>query len=413
VTRRKKQDTAGLLFVISGVIYVTEKPSAGRLPFEEGDMNLDKISEEFSQCNKCGLCLAACPVCKELLLEKYSPRGKIQLARYYSQGDLALTDHYRDIFSKCLLCGACGVACPSGVDLQEVFLAMRERITEGRGLHPRMEKLVRSLQEHHNISGEDNEERGDWREDLSKVPAHMYEKERAEVVYFVGCVASFFPMVQGIPRNLVRIMESADVDFAILGGQEWCCGFPLLGAGVPYEMEALRAHNLDRVKALGAESLVFSCPSCYRTWDEHYGTDLQLFHSTQFMEKLIREGALALKEMNRTVTYHDPCDLGRNGGVFDAPRRILESIPGLTLVELEKNRSLSVCCGGGGNLETADPGVSGRVAANKIEEIQKTGADTVVTSCQQCVRTIRSKARREKIDLEVLDITDLVLRVTS
>jgi heterodisulfide reductase subunit D len=131
------------------------------------------------------------------------------------------------------------------------------------------------------------------------------------------------------------------------------------------------------------------------------------------IERLIGEGALSLGELHETVTYHDPCDLGRNGGVFDAPRQILRSIPGLTFVELTANRNQSICCGGGGNLEMADGSLSGRIAQNKIEEIQQTGSDIVVTACQQCVRTIKGKVRREKLDLEVVDITDIVVRSLS
>jgi heterodisulfide reductase subunit D len=368
------------------------------------------IADEFDQCIKCGLCLATCPVGKELFLEKYTPRGKIQLAKRYAAGDLEISEHFRDIFAKCLLCGACSVTCPSGVELKEVLVGMREEIVRNRGLHPNVEPVVKSLLENHNISDEDNSERGDWRDDMADLPDHMYEKDRADIVYFVGCVASFFPMVQGIPQNLVRIMESAGVNFSILGGEEWCCGFPLIGAGDPDKLREMMDHNLDKVKELGAKAVVFSCPSCYRTWKEYYNTELELFHDTQFIKRLIEDGTIRLGELNKTVTYHDPCDLGRNGGEFDAPRDILNSIPGLTLVEMENNRAKSVCCGGGGNLEMADVGLSGSVARKKIEEIQRTGAKTVVTSCQQCVRTIKGRVRRQKVDLDVLDITELVLK---
>jgi heterodisulfide reductase subunit D len=178
-------------------------------------------------------------------------------------------------------------------------------------------------------------------------------------------------------------------------------------------MEELKMHNLEKVKDLGAKHVIFSCPSCYQTWMEYYDTDLELFHATQFLERLIEAGAIPLKKMKTTVTYHDPCDLGRNSRVYDAPRNILKSIPGLTFVELEKNQAQSICCGGGGNLEMADANLSGTVAQKKIEEIQRSGAKTVVTSCQQCVRTIKSRARRQKMDLEVMDITELVLRAMS
>jgi heterodisulfide reductase subunit D len=178
----------------------------------------------------------------------------------------------------------------------------------------------------------------------------------------------------------------------------------------PSQMDELIRHNLDRVKAFGAREVVFSCPTCYCTWKDYYKTDLALYHSTEFLDKMIGEGRVPLKETTATVTYHDPCDLGRNSGVFDAPRRILKAVPGLKLVELENNRLKSVCCGGGGNVEMVDPDLSGAVAQKKLEEIQRTGAKIVVTSCQQCVRTIKGKARKQKLDLEVMDVTELILK---
>jgi heterodisulfide reductase subunit D len=376
-------------------------------------MTLQNIADEFEQCFKCGLCLATCPVHKELFLEKFGPRGKIQLARYYDQGKLDLSEHYREIFMRCLLCGACVSTCPSGVNLNRVFIAIREEITKEKGLDSNVEGMARSVSSYHNISGEDNAERGDWRDFLESLPEHGYEKEEAEVAYFVGCVASFFPMVQMIPQNLVRILDRANVDFALLGGEEWCCGFPLIGAGASEGAHEMISHNLEKVRALGARRVVFSCPTCYKTWAEYYNAGLELFHSTQILERLINEGMIHLGEVNARVTYHDPCDLGRGGGEFEAPRNILKSIPGIELVELENNRARSVCCGGGGNVEVADSDLSGAVAHRKIEEILRTGARTVVSACQQCVRTIKSCARREKIDMEVLDITDMVLRAMA
>ncbi len=376
-------------------------------------MEMGLISSEFDQCIKCGLCLANCPVNHELFLEKYTPRGKIQLARRYGRGDVAISDHYRDIFNQCLLCGACTMTCPSGVDLTRVFTHMRKEITQKKGISPSMKPAVDSLMIHGNISREDNEERGDWREDIKNLPHHQYQKPSAKVVYFVGCVASFFPMVQTIPQNMVRILSAAHVDFTILAGEEWCCGFPLIGAGADESTGKFIQHNLEKIRSLGAESVVFSCPSCYRTWKEHYPNDFKLFHSTQFIEQLIRDNALSFNELPWTVTYHDPCDLGRNGGEYDAPRKILNAIPGLDLVEMENIRAKSICCGGGGNLEMTDPALSGKVAHRKIHEIQRTGAETVVTACQQCVRTIKGRVRREKLGIEVMDISTVVAEALS
>jgi heterodisulfide reductase subunit D len=138
--------------------------------------------------------------------------------------------------------------------------------------------------------------------------------------------------------------------------------------------------------------------------------DAELLHSTHFIERLVNDGKIVFQDgFQKTVTYHDPCDLGRNSGVYDPPRNILKKIPGLKLVELENSRQLSICCGGGGDLEMIDPELSAAIAKRKIEEIQRTGAEEAVTSCQQCIRTISGNARKNKIKLKVKDITEVVL----
>jgi heterodisulfide reductase subunit D len=180
--------------------------------------------------------------------------------------------------------------------------------------------------------------------------------------------------------------------------------------GMPEKMQKLIEHNQEKVKEIGAETVVFACPSCYHTWKEKYKTNGVLLHSTQYMERLITEGKISFKNgFNKTVTYHDPCDLGRNSKVFDPPRNILKAIPGLKLVEMANNRQLCICCGGGGDLEMIDPELSAAIAERKIQEIQDTAAEVVVTSCQQCIRTISGYARKKEIDLKVMDITEVVL----
>lgn len=377
-------------------------------------MGREETDLQFERCAKCGMCLAQCPVYRERLLEKASPRGKIQIARLHEEGRLALTETSRQTYGECLLCGACATVCPSGMRAHEIVTRMRGAVVEARGLDATGSRLVSSVLEAHNISDEDNAERGDWRDGLKDLPGHGYEKKKAEVAYFVGCVASFFPMVQHIPQNMTRILSQAGVDFALMGGEEWCCGFPLLAAGVPGKMRDTVRHNLETVRKLKAETVVFSCPSCYRTWKTHYSTEIELRHATEFIGDLIDQGRLHLKGLEPTrVAYHDSCDLGRHGGVYDAPRKILRSIPGVTLVELEHNNSSSLCCGGGGNLEMAAPELAGKLAKAKIAEIQESGADVVVTACQQCVRTIATSARRQRLALKVMDITELLVRAVA
>jgi heterodisulfide reductase subunit D len=166
-----------------------------------------------------------------------------------------------------------------------------------------------------------------------------------------------------------------------------------------------------------AKTLVTTCPSCYHFWKHTYPTaleedlGLEVLHATEFLADLLEAGALPLRDdlPDQVVTYHDPCDLGRKSDVFEAPRRILAQIPGVTLVEMPENREGSHCCGGGGNLESFDPELSEAVAALRIRQAAETGAKTVLSACQQCERTLFSAARSERIRIRSKDIVELVL----
>ncbi len=375
-------------------------------------MNITKLRklsyDEVAKCNKCGFCLPNCPIYLVEGKESAAPRGRNAITRAVIEGRLEWSeDTERSIFS-CLGCGACTAACFPKVETKELVFRDRECLV-GEGLYPRIAARVeRFIEEEHNISDDDNEERGEWQELIKDLPEKSFEKEKAEIIFFVGCVASFFPMAQTIPVNMSHILQAAELDFAILGGEEWCCGFPLIGAGMSDKMETLMAHNMKKLDEVGAKSIVFTCPSCYHTWKHLYKPDVKLYHASQMLFRMIKEGQIQLNEVNATVTYHDPCDLGRNSGVYDEPREVLKAIPGLKLVELAHNRQLSMCCGGGGNVEMVDPELSARVAQMKLDEIAKTGVDMVVSSCQQCLRTIATRARRQKSDLVVKDLTELV-----
>jgi len=390
-------------------------------------IDISKLSSrhllEIDACTRCGECLNSCPVYAEREDEGFNPRGKIQNLKRFIRGQYGLWARIfgpkklneEDIKAlserifQCTLCGACDIACPVVINPKDLSIAIREIMVE-MGHYPKAaENLKKNLLSDHNISADDNEDRAEWVEDIGEIPEHGFQKDKAEVIYFVGCVSSFFPMVQKIPQNFAQIMDKGGVDFTVLGEGEWCCGFPLIGAGMSRELEKLKVHNLDKIKEVGAKSVVFSCPSCYRTWKELYDTDVELLHSSHLLERLIKENKIPLKELNLTVTYHDPCDLGRNSGVYEPPREVLRMIPGVKLVELENNREKTVCCGGGGNVEMVDPELSAGIAQKKIDEIQDTGADIIVTSCQQCVRTISTRARKQGIKLKVMDLTEIVM----
>ncbi|MEW6374897.1 MAG: (Fe-S)-binding protein [Thermodesulfobacteriota bacterium] len=377
----------------------------------------------LDSCVKCGSCVDVCPVYAqtqqlETTMGGFFTNLKSFIRKTYGLPGMfvgftktkAMPKEYSEHPYLCTLCGRCKIVCPAFINTRELRIAARGFMVE-KGEYPHiLDHVAEALNRVHNILGEPNEDRPMWVQALGEVPKDMFQKEKAKVVYFVGCVASYFPMTKRIPQSFVQILDKARVDFTILGGEEWCCGFPLIAAGMEKDAEALIQHNLEKVKERGAEKIVFACPSCYHTWMEQCNTGIEIFHSTQFVKKLIDEDMISFKEKTTKVTYHDPCDLGRASGVYEAPREILRAIPGVELVEMEGNREQCKCCGGGGNLEIVRPDLSAALAQAKIDEIKATGADMVITACQQCVRTILTTARKKKIPIAVMDIIEFVIK---
>jgi len=379
---------------------------------------------ELSACTNCRLCSDVCPAVNAGRDGTLSPLYRMKGLRQLLRDNVGLFKRllpnplrtpeaqkaFSDTVFQCTLCGNCREVCTAGIQLTDLWKDMRQDMVR-RGKYPKKIDLIKdNLLKSYNVFDEDNEERAEWVEDMRDPPDDGFIRDRAEVVYFTGCVSSYFPVAQKIAIAQSAIFTKANVDFTLLGEDEWCCGFPFLGAGLEDLFTRFMEHNIEAIKARGAGQVVFSCPSCYQMWREFYPEDtgIAIAHSTEYALKLIQEGLLPLSPIDMKVTYHDPCDLGRGARVFDAPRQIINAIPGVRFVELPNNRENCKCCGGGGNLEMINAKLSENIARNKIEEVMQTGADAIVTSCQQCVRSMLTYVRRNKIKIEVLDINQLI-----
>ena len=377
---------------------------------------------ELEACTNCQVCADVCPAVSASLDGElaaiYRMNGLKQIVKSRTSLFRKLFrrkgpseeqwKHFSDTVFRCTLCGNCQEVCPVGIHLKDLWLSLRQDLVHSDFYPKKVEMIRDNLKESRNVFAEDNEERADWVEDMRNAPENAFLKDQAEVVYFTGCVASYFPLAQKIPIALAEILNLSGVDFTLLGEKEWCCGFPLLGAGLGEMFQEFMDHNLKVVREKAAKKVIFACPSCYQMWREYYPREFETVHASQFLMELIREKRIPLKELDLTVTYHDPCDLGRGARVFDEPREAIRSVPGVKLVEMPHNRENSQCCGGGGNLEMIDAKLSSEIAKRKIEEVMGTGAKAVVTSCQQCVRTMTTYVRRNKVPIEVMDITQLI-----
>ena len=370
------------------------------------------LQAEATICAYCGYCRAVCPTYTEVGWESCSPRGRIQLTKLLLE-DRPLSVEQMTRLYECTMCGHCTQVCSTRIDLREFWLAARAQTVARDLAPPGLQAAQANVAKTGNIYGYQNDERAGWAEYMDDAPSDLYQREHAEVVYFVGCSSSFSPRVQRIAESFVRVMTAAGVDFTILGAGEMCCGFPLKVAGHRDQVKELIEHNLARIRATGATTMVFTCPACRMMWREEYGPHLpgvRLMHATELLVELLEDQRLALKDVKRLVTYHDPCDLARNGGVYDPPRQVLAALPGVQLVEVHERRERGLCCGGGGDLEMVDPALSQRVAARTVGKLAATGAETIVTACPQCVRTLTRGAELNSPALEVLDVMELLAR---
>jgi heterodisulfide reductase subunit D len=369
--------------------------------------------ERVVACYQCGTCSGSCPTASAM---DYNPRRILHMLRL-GLGERVLEG--RGIWL-CTACYSCSARCPREIKVADAMLGLRRLAVDlGRELPPNMLTLRDTVTTQYNITGDDNATRLIWSENLEGDVLSFRDRRQAEVAFYVGCVASFYPMVYSIPQAMVQVMGRAGVDFTTLGGNEWCCGYPLFVAGMEGLMLNLMAHNVSRVREIGARMLVTTCPSCYYTWSHLY-SDLdpsplgfEVLHASQFLARLLEEGRLKLSSFEQVVTYHDPCDLGRKSGVFDAPRKVIESVPGVAFREMDASHQDALCCGGGGDVQIVDEGVTASVADRRLAQAQRTGARVILSACQQCKRTLMAAARRNKARVRVMDLAELVWHVVE
>jgi Fe-S oxidoreductase/FAD/FMN-containing dehydrogenase len=376
------------------------------IPTSAGELEKG-FEKEFDACVQCGYCMGYCPTRQQWL--STTPRGRILMTRELNPREISA--EYLESIYQCSLCGRCQVDCSVDIKSPEMWVDLRSRLAENGFELESLKTVTATIDEMHNIAAKPNDQRAGWTRRL-KLPYPLERK--AEVVYFVGCLTSFYPMIQDIARSFSQIVDTAGIDFAILGGEEWCCGYPLLSAGHKEAAAESMRHNIERIKDMWAKTVVMTCPGCYRMWRDEYHNitgqkpPFEIAHSTEFILRLIEQGRIKLGELDELVTYHDPCDLGRNSGIYDEPRRIMNSIPGLKLNELEDSGQYCNCCGSGGDLLASNEELSLDIARRKVNEAMASGAPTLVTACPACVRAITMARTQEKAPLNIVDIAQLV-----
>jgi Fe-S oxidoreductase len=328
--------------------------------------------------------------------------------------DFALTE---EAAWACTTCNACVEVCPVGNEqMLHIIDVRRERVLGAADFPNALKNTFNHMERAGNPWGISADERFAWAKGLPFTVPTIDQNGNAEVVYWLGCAVAFDPRAQKIARSMAEILNAAGVNWAVMGKEEKCTGDPARRTGNEYLFAQMAVENIAALDAVKPKTIVTTCPHCFHTIGNEYpqfGGDYQIKHHTQFINELVRDGKLKLvANGGGSVTYHDPCYLGRHNGIFDAPRELIEST-GAKLSEPARNRRNSFCCGaGGGQFWKDEEKGNERVSTNRYRELKQSGAKTLATGCPFCMRMITEETAKEEEGSapEVLDIAEIVAR---
>lgn len=393
-------------------------------PYLIDDLLWERLIEltdgDAALCYQCGVCTAACPwgrVRQEYLSVRTLMR-QAQLGIFRNGSTLPVLNDARPLdLWLCTTCAQCQAYCPRGVDISKVFRGLRAIAWERRVVEVGLPSLLWSIHWNGNPWSQPPSQRSDWSKGL-EVPA--FDPQRHEILFYVGCTSSYDRRAQKIARALFAVLDEVGVEFGYLGEDEPCCGEAALSVGhKPYFEEiALETARVFREK--GVRDLITISPHCYDVFRNHYPPSIQRngvspYHYTQYLAGLVEEGRLKFdKPLEARVTFQDPCYLGRHNNEYIAPRRILQAIPGLELVEMEEHGLDGLCCGGGGGRMWLETEAEERFSDLRVEGALATKASILVTACPFCLACLEDslKARRAR-ELKVLDVVEVAARALS
>jgi heterodisulfide reductase subunit D len=331
--------------------------------------------------------------------------GKMLIARGLLYEALKPTSAMAEDVYLCTTCGACKQWCGALVDTVGVIEALRaDLVDSGVGPMKEHKEFAERIRKYYNPYAEPPEKRFTW------IPSHMNLPKKADVVYFVGCTSAL--RLPELAASTVKLLQAAKVNFTVLP-EEVCCGSVMFRTGVREVAADLAEKVIQMIEDSGASTVVFSCPGCYRTFAFDYpellGSSLgfELKHISQYLLEM--DGLRFVKPLDVRVTYHDPCHLGRHLGVYEAPRELLNRIPGLELVEMERVKAGAFCCGAGGGVRGAFPDISLSIAGERVREASATGANLLASACPFCKRNLQDAASTSSGVLKVQDIVELAL----
>jgi len=384
----------------------------------------------------------ACPSISRYNFHAYSGGGRLNIGAAMVKDGFNYTDKLLHVVYNCQLCGACGVSCNYAMDMEvlQPITEFRIKCVEDGKTNPALEKVITNLRKQGSMVPGAKNKRGEWAAGLNIKDA---TKEKVDVLYHVGCLTSYDKNMQKLAKATAKILQKAGVNFGIAGNAETCCGGRAYQMGYKEDFLKQAKNNMAMIKKAGVKTLVTGCADGYQAFKVLYDMydlkgDLEVLHISEYIDKLMQDGKLKpRKKVNMAVTYHDPCRLGRLGepwahwkgkkipgdkfvfdppkpyrrgtyGVYEPPRDVLNSIPGVKLVEMTRIKEYSWCCGAGGGVNESNPDFATWTAQKRIEEAVSTGAEAIVTACPWCEKTFNEAIKESGSSMKVYDIVELV-----
>jgi len=389
--------------------------------------NLQKLRERVFKCMGCGVCrglwdrkdVGMCPVwATGIGFEDSVPRGRVTVAQDILDGFLDYSMPLAESIYRCTDCNNCVVLCDAMdpengepiINVPGIVKAMRMDLVENSLVPPLVRDYFKAIYVNDNPYKEPQAKRGEWADGI-KIDGYSGQ----DYLFYVGDVGSFDERGRRMARSVAALLQQAGVSMGILGSEELSDGNDVKALGETGLFQHLAENNIKKFKDAGVEKIISLDPHSFNTFKNDYpeiGADIEVRHYTQILAELLKKRAVSLAGFDAKVTYHDPCYLGRHNGVYEPPRDILKSIPGIELVEMERNRKNAFCCGGGGGNFFTDMLGGGANSPNRIRvrEALETGADILAVACPLCSKMLDDAIRAEGVEgkLVVKDVSEIV-----
>jgi len=391
--------------------------------FGLGKLSEMSLKQKFDTavCVECGRCTQVCPA--NLADKPLDPKMIITKARdlmlanpdtdkdFWEEGTYSATE-----LDACTTCGACMEECPANIEHVDIIMDLKryKALTLGE-IPAAAADAVNKVRINGNPWGISQDERMDWAKDIDVPVAE--EGKHIDYLYYVGCAGSYDSANQKVVQDTVSLLTKAGVNFAVMGKTEKCNGDPIRRFGDEYSFYEIAIENIANMRKYKFDKVVTHCPHCLHTIGKEYGKfddgDFDTVHHTELLAELLKAGKLKpSKEVSEDLTFHDPCYLGRHHGEYNAPRAILEAIPGVKLNEMDKNKDAALCCGMGGGNMWYELEEGKHLAVNRLEQVGETKKPKLATACSYCLINFNSSKGQisETENLEIEDVAQILAK---